>query len=90
MSSLNGFGVNVKDTGTLPTHHGVTSDTGSTVVLRNSNITGSTGKDVFINNGSTVNIKGTKTTLSTDNNPVIGDVNATSFNTLTNFGIVWG
>ena len=90
MSSLNGFGVNVKDTGTLATHHGVTSDTGSTVVLRNSNITGSTGKDVFINNGSTVNIKGTKTTSSTDNNPVIGDVNATSFNTLTNFGIVWG
>ena len=90
MSSLNGFGVNVKDTGTLPNHHGVTSDTGSTVVLRNSNITGSNGKDVYINNGSTVNIKGTKTTSSTDNNPVIGDVNATSFNTLTNFGIVWG
>ena len=90
MSSLNGFGVNVNGTGTLSTHHGVTSDTGSTVVLRNSNITGSTGKDVFINNGSTVNIKGTKTTTSTDNNPVIGDVNATSFNTLTNLGIVWG
>ena len=89
-STVNGFGVIIEDTGTRTVDHGVNINKGSTVTLSRGTITGSAGSDVRINKGSTANLDEAKTTNSTEWKPMIQDVNATSFNTVSSFGIIYG
>ena len=89
-SSVNGFGAVIENTGSRNVDHGVTINKGSTVVLSRGTITGSGGSDVRINKGSTANLDEAKTTNSTDWKPMIQDVNATSFNEISSFGIIYG
>lgn len=89
-SMLNAFGANVRNTGSGITNHGLVCDFGSTITMSGCRIENSTGKDVFINNGSTVNLKNSRTTSSTEQKPVLADTNMSSLNSLTGFGILWG
>ncbi|WP_404329935.1 hypothetical protein [Mesobacillus maritimus] len=80
----------VTGTVTAKVGHGVVCDYGSHVNVSNATVSGSGGKDLFINHGSTITAHICNTTNSTANKPIESDTNVTTFNEpFSYFGIIW-
>ena len=67
---------------------GVNAQSGSTIACRNAEIKGSGANDLLIQYGGTISCNNASTTNGT-NNPVVGDTNVTSFNEVSNRGIIY-